>query len=105
MLALAKSPAQELTEGVTSIAKGEDARLNGATLPTLRLELKDKTTVTLAIDPDTHLIRQSRTVGPWALVGLGAVVLEDVPAAEVWVGVPARRLRKVELPADLVVAP
>jgi sugar O-acyltransferase (sialic acid O-acetyltransferase NeuD family) len=51
------------------------------------------------------LIRQSLTVGAWALVGLGAVVLEDVPPAEVWVGVPARRLRKVELPADLVVAP
>ena len=51
------------------------------------------------------LIRQSLTVGAWALVGLGAVVLEDVPSAEVWVGVPARRLRKVDLPADLVVAP
>jgi sugar O-acyltransferase (sialic acid O-acetyltransferase NeuD family) len=51
------------------------------------------------------LIRESRTVGSWALVGMGSVVLEDVPAAEVWAGVPARRLRKVELPADLVVAP
>jgi len=36
---------------------------------------------------------------------MGSVVLEDVPAAEVWAGVPARHLRKVELPADLVVAP
>ena len=51
------------------------------------------------------LIRESLSVGPWALVGLGSVVLEDIPAAEVWVGAPARRLRKVELPADLVVAP
>ncbi len=51
------------------------------------------------------LIRESLSVGPWALVGLGSVVLEDIPAAEVWVGTPARRLRKVELPADLVVAP
>jgi sugar O-acyltransferase (sialic acid O-acetyltransferase NeuD family) len=51
------------------------------------------------------LIRESRSIGPWALVGMGSVVLEDVPAAEVWAGVPARRLRKVELPADLVVAP
>jgi serine acetyltransferase len=41
------------------------------------------------------------TVGAWALIGMGAVVLTDVPAAEVWVGVPARRMRAVELPADL----
>jgi sugar O-acyltransferase (sialic acid O-acetyltransferase NeuD family) len=51
------------------------------------------------------LIRESRSVGSWALVGMGSVVLEDVPSAEVWAGVPARRLRKVDLPADLVVAP
>lgn len=51
------------------------------------------------------LVRQSLTVGAWALVGMGAVVLEDVPSAEVWAGVPARRLRKVELPDDVVVAP
>jgi sugar O-acyltransferase (sialic acid O-acetyltransferase NeuD family) len=51
------------------------------------------------------LIRESLSVGAWALIGLGSVVLEDVPVAEVWVGVPARRLRKVDLPADVVVAP
>jgi serine acetyltransferase len=47
------------------------------------------------------VVHQDRAVGAWALVGMGAVVLADVPAAEVWVGVPARRLRAVELPADL----
>ena len=41
--------------------------------------------------------------GAWALAGMGAVVLDDVPPAEVWVGVPARRLRAVELPADLAI--
>lgn len=41
------------------------------------------------------LIREYRTVGPWALVGMGAVVTEDVPGGEVWAGVPARRLRDV----------
>src|SRR3990170_620588 len=35
-------------------------------------------------------------VGDGARVGLGAVVLRDVPAGEVWVGNPARRLRKRE---------
>lgn len=42
------------------------------------------------------LVREHRTVGPWALVGMGAVVTADVPGGEVWAGVPARRLREVE---------
>lgn len=39
------------------------------------------------------LVREGRTVGPGALVGMGSTVLSDVPAGEVWAGVPARRLR------------
>ncbi len=38
------------------------------------------------------LVREQLTIGPAALVGMGAVVLDDVPGAEVWVGAPARRL-------------
>jgi serine acetyltransferase len=43
------------------------------------------------------LIREGRTVGACALVGMGAVVTVDVPAREVWAGVPARRLRTADV--------
>jgi sugar O-acyltransferase (sialic acid O-acetyltransferase NeuD family) len=39
------------------------------------------------------LIREFVTVGAGSLVGLGSVVLDDVPPGEVWVGNPARFLR------------
>lgn len=42
------------------------------------------------------LIRESLSIGDWAQVGLGSIVLRDVPADEVWVGAPARFLRAAE---------
>jgi sugar O-acyltransferase (sialic acid O-acetyltransferase NeuD family) len=39
------------------------------------------------------LVREERAVGAYALVGMGSVVLCDIPAYEVWAGVPARYLR------------
>jgi sugar O-acyltransferase (sialic acid O-acetyltransferase NeuD family) len=47
------------------------------------------------------LIREDRTIGPWALVGMGAVVTRDVPRGEVWVGSPARFHRHVDVPGDI----
>ena len=44
------------------------------------------------------LVRQGLRIGDWSLLGMGSVALESVPAAEVWVGVPARKLREVEVP-------
>ncbi|MEU4424440.1 acetyltransferase [Actinoplanes sp. NPDC024001] len=41
------------------------------------------------------LIRESVTVGAWSLVGMGSVVLRDVPPGQVWAGNPARYLRPV----------
>ncbi|MGW4160274.1 acetyltransferase [Streptomyces sp. NPDC004788] len=39
------------------------------------------------------LVREGTAIGPWSLVGMGSVVLGDVPPGEVWAGSPARRLR------------
>lgn len=41
------------------------------------------------------LVREGITVGAGALIGMGAVITCDVPAGEVWAGVPARFLRTV----------
>jgi sugar O-acyltransferase (sialic acid O-acetyltransferase NeuD family) len=46
-------------------------------------------------------VRGEITIGPWALVGMGSVVVRDVPAGEVWAGVPARRLRSLDVPEDI----
>ncbi|KAA9148189.1 MULTISPECIES: NeuD/PglB/VioB family sugar acetyltransferase [Microbacterium] len=37
-------------------------------------------------------VRQGLSIGAAATVGMGAAVLSDVPAGEIWAGVPARRL-------------
>jgi sugar O-acyltransferase (sialic acid O-acetyltransferase NeuD family) len=48
------------------------------------------------------LIRQDCSIGAWSLVGMGAAVLGDVPPGDVWVGVPARRIRALEVPEDVL---
>jgi len=47
------------------------------------------------------LVGEGRTIGSLSLIGMGAVVTRDVPAAEVWAGVPARRLRAADIPEGL----
>ena len=44
------------------------------------------------------LIREGRTIGAGALVGMGAVVTRDIPAGEIWAGIPARFVRPVDQP-------
>jgi sugar O-acyltransferase (sialic acid O-acetyltransferase NeuD family) len=47
------------------------------------------------------LVREGRTVGCGALVGMGAVVTTDIPAGQVWAGVPARYLRAAGAGCDI----
>ena len=42
------------------------------------------------------LIREGRSVGKRAMVGMGSVVLTDVPEEQVWIGIPARYLRNAD---------
>jgi sugar O-acyltransferase (sialic acid O-acetyltransferase NeuD family) len=49
------------------------------------------------------LVGENRTVGAFSLVGMGAVVTHDVPACEIWAGVPARRLRAADIPQSVAV--
>jgi sugar O-acyltransferase (sialic acid O-acetyltransferase NeuD family) len=40
------------------------------------------------------LVREQRSIGSCALVGMGAIVTRDIPPHEVWAGVPARYIRE-----------
>jgi bifunctional UDP-N-acetylglucosamine pyrophosphorylase/glucosamine-1-phosphate N-acetyltransferase len=55
---------------------------------------KSRTTVEdgASIGSDTMLVAPVN-VGEGAMTGAGSVVTHDIPAGEVWVGAPARRLR------------
>ncbi len=48
------------------------------------------------------LIRENRRSASTRSSEMGAVVLDDVPAYEVWVGVPARRLRVLQQSKDFM---
>lgn len=41
------------------------------------------------------LIVASVTIGDRAVIGAGSVVTKDIPAGELWAGVPARFIKKV----------
>jgi sugar O-acyltransferase (sialic acid O-acetyltransferase NeuD family) len=48
------------------------------------------------------LVREDRSIGRWSLVGMGAAVTTDIPAGEVWAGVPARFLRSADVPPAML---
>lgn len=48
------------------------------------------------------LVREGLAIGAWAFLGMGSVLLESLPSAEVWVGSPAHHLRSAAVPADVL---
>lgn len=58
LLAIAKNPADEISDDVTDATKVEDTSIAGAACPTLQLQQKDKSVIRLMADPGTHLLRQ-----------------------------------------------
>src|SRR5207237_3831073 len=58
LLALSKDPAGEFAVSATEVSLTDDLHIGDDNFKTLRLALKDKSVMTLAIDPVTHLIRQ-----------------------------------------------
>ncbi|HSU66398.1 MAG TPA: redoxin family protein [Tepidisphaeraceae bacterium] len=60
VLAISKSPADELLSDVTDVTKADDTKIDDLSCPTLKFAQKDKSVVTVALDPQTHLLRQAR---------------------------------------------
>jgi peroxiredoxin len=59
LFALVKDPASEIAASATDVSLADDVKLGDDTCKALRLSLKDKSVMTLAIDPATHLVRQA----------------------------------------------
>jgi peroxiredoxin/outer membrane lipoprotein-sorting protein len=61
MLALCKSAAGELLDEVATADKAEDTHLGDTNCPTLKLKLNDDSTMLAVFDPETHLLKQTKT--------------------------------------------
>jgi sugar O-acyltransferase (sialic acid O-acetyltransferase NeuD family) len=48
------------------------------------------------------MVREGLRIGAWSLVGMGSAVLTEVPAGEIWAGVPARHLRDADVPGEIM---
>lgn len=61
VLALSKDPAAELTENVAEVSRPADTTVDEISYPSLKMTLKDGSTIVISVDPHTHLLRQVRT--------------------------------------------
>ena len=58
VLAISSDPVTELREAAEEIVKAPDQKIGDAAHPALRMNMADKTTMTLLLDPKTHLLRR-----------------------------------------------
>lgn len=42
-------------------------------------------------------VRENRRIGDGSLIGLGSSVVQDIPAGEIWVGTPAKKIKSTSL--------
>jgi len=61
LLALSKSASAELLDEVATADKAQDTHVGDASCPTLKLQLDDGSTMLAAFDPQTHLLKQTKT--------------------------------------------
>lgn len=59
LLAVSKNAGDELLDGVTEASKIDDTKVGDVACPTLKLVNSDKSVATVAVDPSTHLVRQT----------------------------------------------
>jgi peroxiredoxin len=61
LLAISKSAADDLMEDVERVEKLDDTAVGDLSCPTLKFDQTDKSSVVIAFDPQTHLLRRSVT--------------------------------------------
>jgi peroxiredoxin len=57
-LAISKSASDELVDGIVEASKISGTKIGDTDYPTLKFVQKDKSIITMAVDPATHLLRQ-----------------------------------------------
>ena len=61
LLALSKNASTELLDEVTTADKTDDTKIGDVSCPTLKLQLNDGSSMLAAFDPETHLLKQTKT--------------------------------------------
>jgi peroxiredoxin len=61
LLALSKSASTELLDEVTTADKSDDTKVGDISCPTLKLQMNDGSSMLAAFDPQTHLLKQTKT--------------------------------------------
>lgn len=65
---------------------GKNVWITGYTMLAGSVKVEDNVTIFSKV-----IVREQRTIGKEATIGMGAVVTKDVPAGETWIGNPAKK--------------